>query len=185
MTKKMLKPGTYLYPLPAVLVTAGEEGEDNIITVAWAGTLCSDPPMVGIGVRPQRHSHGLLVKTGEFVVNVPTADQVEKVDLCGMKSGRKDDKFKLAGFTRAPAAKVRAPLLAECPLNLECVVRSRVSLGSHDLFIGEVVAVHVDEAALDERQRLVPERLNPLIYHYQSYWSLGQRLLGYGGSVRK
>src|SRR5512136_2829296 len=137
---KTIHPGsTALFPVPAVLVTCGVE-RPNIITLAWVGTVCSQPPMVGIAVRPERHSHHLLREVGEFVVNLPPAGLVAAVERCGTVSGRDHDKFALCNLTPLPAARVRVPLIAECPIHLECVVRQVLSLGTHDLFLGEVVA---------------------------------------------
>lgn len=173
---KVVKPGsTALFPVPVVLVSCGT-GKPNIITLAWAGTVCSEPPMVGIGVRPGRHSHALIVETGEFVVNLPRADQVDMVDYCGQVSGREVDKWVVCGLTPVPGTQVSAPLIAECPVALECIVRQRLALGSHDLFIGEVVAVQADEAILDDRGRLDYERIGPLAYLGGYYHSLGERL---------
>jgi flavin reductase (DIM6/NTAB) family NADH-FMN oxidoreductase RutF len=181
---KAIKPGTTaLYPIPAVLVSCGWE-RPNIITLAWAGTLCSDPPAVGIGVRPERFSHSLIVETGEFVVNLPRADQVNVVDHCGMVSGRSVDKWAACGLTTAPASKVRTPLIAECPVALECRVSHQLTLGVHDLFVGEVLAVRVDEEMLTEQGKLDYERLEPLAYTGGYYWRLGE-LLGRFGDWRR
>lgn len=177
---KVFKTGTTaLYPLPVVLVTCGLE-RPNIITLAWAGTLCSKPPMVGIGVRPERYSHGLIIQGGEFVVNLPSADQVAIVDYCGHVSGRDTDKWGACGLTPVPSSQVRVPLIAECPVALECRVAQRVPLGSHDLFIGEVVAVVANEEMLDERKRLDFGRANLLAYAAEGYYQLGKHLGSYG-----
>ena len=154
--KKIKSPSTALTPVPAVLVTvASADGRDNIITLAWVGTVNSEPPMISISVRPSRYSHRLLEETGEFVVNLPTEDMVRELDLCGMVSGRDQDKFELCGFGRESASEVKAPLIDRCPVNIECVVRNKMSLGSHDLYIGEILAVHVDgdRAGRDARAR--------------------------------
>lgn len=183
--KKVKDPSTALFPVPAVLVTvAGDNGKDNIITLAWVGTVNSDPPMLSIGVRPSRHSHRLLEETGEFVVNLPGAGMVREVDLCGMVSGKDEDKFALCGFGRQPASRVRAPLIDRCPVNIECVVRNKLSLGSHDLYIGEVLAVHVDESVL-EGGRIDLKKMQPLAYAAGEYWSLGEKLFMMGFSVKK
>jgi flavin reductase (DIM6/NTAB) family NADH-FMN oxidoreductase RutF len=181
---KAIKPGsTTLYPLPVVLVSCGIE-RPNIITLAWAGTLCSDPPSVGIGVRPERFSHGLIVEAGEFVVNIPRADQVGVVDYCGQVSGRDVDKWAACDLTPAPASKVRTPLIAECPVALECRINHRLTLGVHDLFVAEVLAVQVDEQALDPQGRLDYGRAQPLAYTGGYYWELGE-LLGRFGDWRE
>lgn len=177
---KVTKPGsTVLYPVPAVLVSCGAE-KHNIITLAWVGTLCSDPPSVGIGVRAERYSHELIVEAGEFVVNLPRADQVDVVDYCGHVSGRLVDKWVACGLTPAPASQVRVPLIAECPVALECRVTQRMALGSHDLFVGEVLAVQLDDTVLDAHGRLDHERAQPLAYGGGHYWQLGECLGRFG-----
>lgn len=177
---KKTKPGsTALCPVPAVLVSCGVE-KANIITLAWVGTVCSDPPAVSIGVRPDRFSHGLIVESGEFVVNIPRADQVGVVDYCGQVSGRDVDKWAECGLTEAPANKIRTPLIAECPVALECRVTHQLTLGTHDLFIGEVVSVQADEEMLDDNGRLDQGRAGLLAYVGGFYWRLGEKLGRYG-----
>ncbi len=176
------KPTTALYPVPAVLVSCGLGERANIITLAWVGTLCSDPPLVGIGVRPSRHSHGLIQAAGEFVVNLPTAEQVRWVDHCGIVSGRDQDKWAACSFSQAPPLEVGVPLIAQCPVNLECRVQQTLSLGSHDLFVGEVVAVHIDEAVLDERGRLDLVKAEPFAYLGGQYRRVGELLGTFGYS---
>lgn len=184
MTKVTKKPGTVLYPVPVVLVSCGTGERANIITLAWVGTLCSAPPLVGIGVRPSRHSHGLIKEAGEFVVNLPDAKHARWVDYCGIVSGRDEDKWATCGFTPATATEVQVPLIAECPVNIECRVQQVLSLGSHDLFIGQVVAVQVDEAVLDERGHLDFARARPFAYLNGEYRQVGERL-GTAGYSRK
>ena len=181
MTKVTRKPTTALYPVPAVMVSCGTGARANIITLAWVGTLCSEPPLVGISVRPGRYSHELIVETGEFVINLPDAEQARWVDHCGIVSGRDEDKWAACGFTPAPAVEVRAPIIAECPVNIECRVQQTLSLGSHDLFIGQVVAVQVDEAVLDERGRIDLTRARPFAYLNGEYRQVGELLgrIGY------
>jgi flavin reductase (DIM6/NTAB) family NADH-FMN oxidoreductase RutF len=179
--KVVKRPSTALYPVPVVLVSCGIE-QPNIITLAWVGTVCSAPPMVGIAVRPNRHSHGLIKEVGQFVVNLPSADMLEAVDLCGTISGRDEDKYTLCGLTPAPASKVQVPLIAECPLHLECVVRETLSLGSHDLFIGEIVAVQDDERILGDRGQVDYNRANLLVYVHGTYHALGESLSTHGFS---
>jgi flavin reductase (DIM6/NTAB) family NADH-FMN oxidoreductase RutF len=177
---KVIKPGTTaLFPLPAVLVSCGV-AKPNIITLAWVGTVCSDPPAVSIAVRPGRHSHGLIMEAGEFVVNLPTADQVEVVDYCGQVSGRDVDKWAACGLTPAPASKVRTPLIAECPIALECRVTHRLSLGSHDLFIGEVLAVQADAEVLTGPGGTDFEGAQLLAFVGGHYHRLGDRLGRFG-----
>ena len=184
MTKIIKKPTTILYPIPAVMVSCGTGSQANIITLAWVGTLCSQPPLVGISVRPSRHSHGLIREAAEFVVNLPDADQVRWVDYCGVVSGRDVDKWAACGFTPAPATEVQTPLIAECPVNIECRVRRTLSLGSHDLFIGEVLAVQVDEAVLDEHGRIDFAKARPFAFLNGEYRQVGE-LLGRIGYSKK
>jgi flavin reductase (DIM6/NTAB) family NADH-FMN oxidoreductase RutF len=185
MAKIIRKPATALYPLPAVLVSCGSGPRANIITLAWAGTLCSDPPHVGLGIRPNRHSHGLISEAQEFVVNLPRADQAKLVDYCGTVSGRDEDKWKACGFTHAPASQVGVPLIAECPVNIECRVRQTLSLGSHDLFVGEVVCVQMDESVLDDRGRLDVAKADPFAYLSGDYRRVGELLGTFGFSQRR
>jgi flavin reductase (DIM6/NTAB) family NADH-FMN oxidoreductase RutF len=183
MAKIARKPGTVLYPIPAVLVSCGTGERANVITLAWVGTLCSEPPLVGIGVRPSRHSHGLIEELGEFVVNLPSAKQVRWVDYCGVVSGRDEDKWAACGFTPAPASQVQVPLIAECPVNIECRLRQTLSLGSHDLFIGQVVAVQVDEGVLDGRGHLDFAKAMPFAFLNGEYRQVGERLGTFGFSA--
>ena len=151
MAKQTWKPGNMLYPLPAVLITvADQQGNPNIFTVAWAGTVCSDPAMVSISVRPSRYSHHMIEETGEFVINLTTRDLAFATDYCGVKSGRDVDKFKELGLHISPAAEVSAPLLDESPVNIECRVTQVLRLGTHDMFVAKVVSVHADEKYMDE-----------------------------------
>jgi len=184
MTVKVVKPGsTALYPAPPVLVTCGLERPD-IVTLAWVGTVCSDPPAVALGVRPERFSHTLIAQAGEFVVNLPLASQVAVVDYCGAVSGRSVDKWAACGLTPAPASKVQTPLIAECPIALECRVTHQLSLGSHDLFIGQVVALQVDDSVLNDQGQVDYQRAPLLAYVGGFYHSLGERL-GRHGDWRK
>ena len=177
---KVIKPGsTALYPIPAVLVSCGVENP-NMITLAWVGTVCSDPPSLGIGVRPERFSHHLIEEAGEFVVNIPRADQVGVVDYCGQVSGRDVDKWAACGLTPAPAHKINTPLIAECPVSLECRVTQRLTIGVHDLFIGEVLTVQADEAVLTDRGQLDYEQAQPPAYAGGYYWQVGELLGRYG-----
>jgi flavin reductase (DIM6/NTAB) family NADH-FMN oxidoreductase RutF len=177
---KVIKPGsTALYPVPAVVVSCGLD-QPNLITLAWVGTVCSEPPAVSIAVRPERYSYNLLVEAGEFVVNLPAAGQVNVVDHCGSVSGRDVDKWAACGLTPAPASKIDTPLIAEFPMALECRVTQQLALGVHDLFIGEVLAVQVDEAVLNERGQLDAELAQPLAYAGGYYYDLGQKLGRHG-----
>ena len=175
-----------LYPLPAVMVSAADiTGRANIITVAWAGTVCSDPAMVSISVRKERFSHHMLMETGEFVINLTTEKLAKAADICGVKSGRDVDKFRLAGLTPLPASAVKAPLIGESPVNVECRVRQVLELGSHDMFLAEVLAVQADEALLDEKNRFHLEKAGLIAYSHGTYYSLGKALGTFGYSVRK
>lgn len=186
MTKLTWQPGTMLYPAPAVLVSCAMEGyRPNIITIAWAGTICSQPPMVSISVRPERYSHSIILESGEFALNLPTAQMAWSVDLCGVKSGRETDKWAKARLTQHPAVKISVPIISECPVNLECKVKSVTNLGSHDLFVAEVVAVDVTDSLVDENGRLRLGEANLLTYVHGEYWSMARPLGHFGFSVRK
>jgi flavin reductase (DIM6/NTAB) family NADH-FMN oxidoreductase RutF len=177
---KRIKPGsTALYPIPAVLVSCGQE-RPNIITLAWVGTVSSDPPAVSIAVRPERLSHSLIAEAGEFVVNLPYANQVDAVDYCGQVSGREVDKWAACRLTPVRATKIDTPLIAECPVALECRVTHQLTLGVHDLFIGQVLAVQVDEVILNHRGQVDYERAQFLAYAAGYYFRLGEQLGRFG-----
>lgn len=177
---KVLKSAsTALYPVPAVLVSCGLE-RPNIITLGWVGTVCSEPPAVGIAVRPERFSHGLIAEAGEFVVNLPSAEQVGVVDYCGQVSGRDVDKWAACSLTPWPATKIRTPIIAECLLALECQVRHRLVLGTHELFIGEIVAIQADERVLDGQGHVDYGRMPLLALVAGHYHGLGERLGRFG-----
>ena len=182
MAKVTKSATTALYPVPVVLVSCGTAEWANIITLAWVGTLCSNPPLIGIGVQPRRYSHRLIREIGEFVINLPRADQTVWVDYCGVVSGRDVDKWAACGFARAAAVKVRVPVIAQCPINIECRVRQTLSLGTHDLFIGEVVAVQADEAVLDERGILDIAKAKPVAFLNGEYRMVGDLLGTFGFS---
>ena len=182
MPKVIRKPTTALYPVPAVMISCGTGSQANIITLAWVGTLCSDPPLVGIGVRPERHSYELIRQAGEFVINLPAAEQTRWLDYCGVVSGRDEDKWVACGFTQAQATEVQVPLIDECPVNLECRVQQTLSLGCHDLFIGEIVAVQMDEAVLNEHGKLDYEKAKPLAYLGGEYRRVSEILGTFGFS---
>ena len=186
MGKQTWKPGNMLYPLPAVMVTvADSEGKDNIITVAWAGTVCTNPPMVSISVRPERFSYAMLRQTGEFVINLTTEKLAYATDYCGVKSGRDVDKFEKLKLTREKADFVKGPMIAESPVSIECRVAKVEELGSHHLFLAEVVAVHADEEYLDETGKFQWNKTRPLAYSHGEYFGLGKRIGKFGYSVRK
>lgn len=186
--KKLLwKPGTMLYPIPAVLVSCGEYGgARNVLTVAWTGVVCSDPPMCSIAIRPSRFSYGLIRKSGEFAVNLTTAAMARAVDWCGVKSGRDLDKFKEMKLTALPAKHIHAPLIAESPVNLECRVREMRELGSHNLFIAEILAVHADPSYFDPKTGFFNlAAAEPLCYCHGHYYRLGKHIGKFGFSVEK
>lgn len=186
MAKVTWKPGNMLYPLPVVLVSCSDkEGNDNILTIAWTGTICSDPPMLSISVRPERYSNHMIEETGEFVVNLTTEELVRATDFCGVKSGRNVDKWKETGLTRERADIVSAPLVKESPVNIECVVTEAQNLGSHIMYQAKVVAVHAEERYLDEKNKFCLETAKPIVYSHGSYYSLGQKLGTFGYSVKK
>jgi flavin reductase (DIM6/NTAB) family NADH-FMN oxidoreductase RutF len=183
MPKKSLKPTSALLVTPVVLVTCQDEkARPNIITLAWVGVANSDPPMISIAIRPERHSYGIIKRTGEFVANLPTTGILKEMDFCGVVSGSKLDKFSTTRLTPLAAEKVKAPLIKECPVNLECRVKQVIPLGSHDLFLGEVVAAHVDTEIQDEKGRIDigKAKLFAFCAGATEYWSLGERIGGYG-----
>lgn len=186
MSKQSWKPGNMLYPVPAVLITVADKGgKPNIFTVAWAGTVCSDPPMVSISVRPERYSHQMIEDTGEFVINLTTRKLAYATDYCGVKSGRDTDKFKDMHLNILPADKVKAPLLKESPVNIECCVKQTLRLGTHDMYVADVVAVHADEAYMDKKGRFMLDKADPIAYSHGGYFALGEKLGTFGYSVKK
>lgn len=186
MAKEIWKPGNMLYPLPVVMVSmADKDGKYNIITLAWVGTVCTNPPMVSISVRPERYSYPILKETGEFVINLTTKELAFATDYCGVKSGRDVDKFKEMGLTPLPATQVKAPLIAESPVSLECKVTQVMPLGSHDMFLAEVVAVHADDKYMDEQKKFHLEKAEPIVYSHGAYLTCGEQLGTFGYSVKK
>ena len=186
MAKTYWKPGTIIYPLPAVMVSCGETPEEyNIITIAWTGTINSDPPMCYISVRPGRHSYEIIKRTGEFVINLTTEKLAKATDWCGCRSGRKYNKWKEMDLTPAPAKIVKAPIISESPVNIECKVKNIVELGSHHMFVSEVVSVSVDEEYLNELQAFSFSKANPLVYSHGHYFGMGKKIGKFGWSVEK
>lgn len=186
MPKEMWKPGNMLYPVPPVLVTChNKKGESNMLTVAWAGTICSTPAMLSISVRKERYSHAMLMETREFVVNLPTEDLVWETDEAGVRSGRDLNKWESLHLHQEEGKILSVPMISECPVNMECKVKQVLELGSHDLFLAEIVAVHVDSALLDEKKRLQLEKAKLLAYSHGQYFGLGNVLGSFGFSVRK
>lgn len=186
MSKISFKAGNMLYPLPVVMVSvADKEGKSNILTVAWAGTVCTNPPMVSISVRPERYSYHMLKETGEFVINLTTRDLAKATDYCGVRSGRDVDKWKEMNLTPVPSLEVKVPSIAESPVNIECRVHHVEKLGSHHMFVAEVVAVQVDDAYMDEKKSFHLSQAKPIVYSHGEYYLLGEKLGTFGYSVRK
>jgi len=185
--KQSWKPGNMLFPVPAVLVSCGgtDGWKANLITIAWAGTVCTNPPMLSISIRPERHSWDIIKQTGEFTVNLPTVKQTKATDWCGVVSGRDHDKFAKTGLTPAPGLKVQCPAVLECPVNIECRVVQTLELGSHNLLIAEVVAVQVSEYLIDANGKLRLEEAGLITYVHGAYHALGDYLGHFGFSVRK
>jgi len=175
-----------IYPLPAVLVSCGATPEEyNMLTVAWTGTICSDPAMCYISVRPDRHSYDIIRRTGEFVINLTTEALARATDWCGVKSGKDVNKWREMGLTPVPATVVNAPLIEESPVSIECRVKQILPLGTHDMFIAEVVNVVVDEQYLDEKGKFDMVRAGLMAYSHGEYFTLGKSLGHFGWSVRK
>lgn len=179
-------PGNMLYPLPAVMVSLiDKEGKPNIITLAWAGTICSSPPMISVSIRPERYSYDTIKESGEFVVNLTTKELAFATDYCGVKSGREVDKFKEMKLTPLPSEKIKAPAILESPVNIECKLKEIIKLGSHDAFIAEVVNVRVDKDLLDENNRFHLEEADLIAYSHGKYYGLGEEIGHFGYSIRK
>ncbi|MBQ8562402.1 MAG: flavin reductase family protein [Firmicutes bacterium] len=186
MAKRSLKPGTLLCPVPAVMVTCGSGDEKNIITIGWTGIINSEPPMTYVSVRKSRHSHHLIEESGEFVINVTTEALAFATDYCGVKSGRDVDKFKEMKLTPVPCEKVSCPMIEESPVNLECKVTEVHSYPTHDMFVAEIVAMHVDESIFDEKGRMPVEELGLLAYAHGHYLGVKRKPIGrFGYSIMK
>jgi len=184
-TKQVWKGSVLTSPVPPTLVTCEHNGIRNVFTVAWTGILCTQPPVTYISVRPERYSYELISESGEFVINLATEELTKAVDICGVKSGRKLDKFAHFGLTCEKASKVGAPILAQSPVNIECKVREVVKLGTHDMFIADIVALDVANELIDEKGRLALEKAGLLAYSHGEYYGLGKKLGSFGYSVRK
>ncbi len=186
MSRQNWKPGNMLYPLPVVMLSCQRDGEKpNIITVAWAGTICSDPVMVSVSIRKERYSYPIIKETGEFVINLVNKDITFATDYCGVKSGRDVDKFKEMNLTPEPSAVVKCPSIGESPLSLECRVKEIKELGSHDMFIAEVVNVSVDEKYMDESGKFNLNDTDLVAYSHGEYFTLGEYVGKFGYSVKK
>lgn len=185
-TRTSFKPGNMLYPLPAVMVSCGRQGEKpNIITVAWTGTVCSDPAMVYISVRPGRYSHDIIRDTGEFVINLTDSHLTRAMDYCGVKSGRDTDKFAQCHLTAIPSQSVDAVSVGESPVCIECKVTRMIPLGSHDMFLARVTAVTVDDTYMDDKGKFHLNQAGLVAYSHGEYFSMGQKQGSFGYSVRK
>ena len=184
--KKTSKRGPLLAPLPTVMVSCGDMDKSNILTIAWTGIINSDPPMTYVSVQPKRFSHDIIADSGEFVINLVTADLAKAMDFCGVKSGRDVDKFARLGLTREAGDVVKAPMIAESPVNIECRVTEMKHLGSHDMFLAEIVAVHIDEDYVDENGAYDFGRMGLVAFNHGKYYKLRRDELGFFGfSVMK
>ena len=187
MAKQTWKPGNMIYPIPAVMVSVTDgKGQDDIITVAWTGTICTNPPMAYISVRPERYSYHMIKETGEFVINLTTEKLAKATDFCGVRSGRDVDKFKETGLTREKADIVSAPMIKESPVSIECKVKEIHEYGSHDMFIAEIVNVQAAEEWIDETGRIRLDKAGLICYNHGEYFGLRRQPLGrFGFSVMK
>ena len=186
MSKQNWKPGTVLYPVPVVMVSCGNiDGEKNIVTVAWTGTINSDPAMTYISLRPSRHSYDIIKQSKEFVINLVTKKLAYSCDYCGVKSGKEIDKFKEMHLTAVKGAKVSAPIIYESPVNIECHVKDIIPLGTHDMFLAQVVNVSVSDEYFDKSGKFHFNKTNPVCYSHGCYYTLGEKLGGFGYSVKK
>lgn len=182
----IVRPGNLLYPLPVVLVTSHYQGIDNVLTIAWTGTVNTNPPMVSISVRPERFSYDLIKNSGEFAINIPISNMVREVDFCGVRSGRQVDKFTVCSFERVQSQFVQAPVIGQCPVALECKVVEQKVLGSHTLFLAQVVGVSAWQNLYNKKNGAIEiQRLPLLIYNHGEYQSNGQALGKFGFSVKK
>lgn len=185
MGKDIWKPGTVIYPVPAVMVSCGTMEEKNIITVAWTGTVNSDPAMTYVSIRPSRHSYEIIKERGEFVINLVTEKLAYACDYCGVKSGRDIDKFAEMKLTAKKGEKVDAPIIYESPVNIECKVKEIIPLGTHHMFLAEVVSVQVSDDYLDETGKFHFDKAKPICYSHGAYYGLGKKLGTFGYSVKK
>ncbi len=185
MSKQLWKAGNILYPLPAVMVSCGSMEQANIITIAWTGTLCTNPPIVYVSIRPTRYSYKLIKDSMEFVINLTTNNLVKETDFCGVKSGRDYDKFKVNKLTPIKGNFVSSPMIEESPVNIECKVIEIKELGSHHMFIAEVLGVHVDSQYMDKKGKFNLSEANPICYSHGTYYELGNPIGTFGYSVSK
>lgn len=186
MAKQIWKPGTVLYPVPAVMVSCGMFGkQQNIFTAAWTGTVNSDPPMTYVSIRPQRYSYKIIKETGEFVINLVTQKLAFACDFCGVRSGQDLDKFKEMKLTASKCSKIESPMIYESPVNIECKVKQTIPLGTHEMFLAEVVCVNVSDEYIDKSGKFHFNQSNPICYSHGNYYTLGKNLGKFGFSVKK
>lgn len=185
MSKVFWKPSTLLAPVAPTMVTCGTLEKPNILTIAWTGILNSNPPMTYISVRPTRYSHDIIQESGEFVINLTPSRLVRQADICGVKSGKDTNKFELTGLTPEKAEKVSVPLIAECPINIECRVKSVTNLGSHDMFIADILGIDIDEEYIDKDGKLHMDRCGLASYVHGEYFAPGKKVGSFGYSVRR
>lgn len=185
MSKQFWKGSTLLAPVPAALVTCGTPDKPNVLTIGWTGITCTRPPMTYISVRPERYSHDIIMNSGEFVINLTTSAMCRETDFCGVKSGRDIDKFAVCGFHTAPAKMVSVPIIEECPVSLECKVTESKLLGSHTMFLAEIVGIDVDERYIDSKGKLNLQQCGLMTFAHGEYFALGRKTGDFGFSVRK
>lgn len=185
MAKITWKPGTLMAPVPPALISCAHGGKDNLITIAWTGIINSEPAKTYISVRPSRYSYDLIKQSGEFIINMPSSHIVRSIDFCGVKSGRDLDKFAACRLTREKASVVGCPMVAESPVSIECKVTEIVPLGTHDMFIADIVAVNIDERYIDDKGKFHPEKCAFAAYAHGQYFALGKKIGSFGYSVKK
>ena len=183
--RKTLKAGALIAPLPAAMVSCGTLEKPNVLTIAWTGIVNTRPPMTYISVRPERYSYGIIKESGEFVINLTTSKMVRETDFCGVKSGKDIDKLKKCGLHTEQSCKVSAPTVSESPLSLECRVKEIKQLGSHDMFIAEIIAVNIEDDLIDEKGRLMIEQAGLLTYAHGTYFALGKKIGTFGFSTKQ
>ena len=187
MSKTQIEASTLLYPVPVALVSCGDmDGRPNIITIAWTGIVCSDPPMVSISIRPHRYSSRIIKESKEFVLNIPTEEILKKTDMCGVISGEDHDKFSEVGLTPLRGKVVKAPLIDECPVNLECRVKHIKALGAHDIYLAEIVAAHADDNVI-KKGKIDASRTRPILFipPNSEYWAAGDKIGAYAFTSKK
>lgn len=185
MARQIWKPGTLVYPVPAVLVTCSDGTKDNIFTVAWTGTICTDPAMTYISVRKERFSYDIIKKTGEFCINLTTKDLAFATDYCGVRSGKNEDKFKTLNLEKEMCKNINVPYLKKSPITIECKVKRIDELGSHDMFIAKVLSVNVDDKYIDETGKFDMQKCDLIAYSHGEYYTLGEKIGKFGFSVKK